>query len=75
MAKSFVGVVNKVIDDRTISVTITMKVLHSFYKKFVKFKKKYLVDKAATVVLKAGDEVKIRMTSPISKRKSWEAYE
>lgn len=75
MAKSFIGIVNKVIDDRTISVTITMKVLHSFYKKVIQLKKKYLVDKASTIVLKIGDTVKIRMSRPISKRKSWEIYE
>ena len=71
MSKSLVGIVDKVIDNRTISVIVSRRVPHPLYKKVVKISKKYLVDKEAMHVVNAGSFVEIRGTRPISKRKAW----
>jgi len=71
MSKMLVGIVNKIIDNKTISVTISRKVPHSLYKKVIKINKKYLVDKERETVLCVGDSVQISQTKPVSKRKKW----
>ena len=71
MSKMLVGIVNKVIDNRTISVIIDRRVPHPLYKKVVKINKKYLVHKEDEMVLEVGDSVKIDQTKPVSKKKRW----
>lgn len=71
MSQSFIGVINKVIDDRTISVVVSRRVPHPLYEKVVKINKKYLVDKMSDFIVKVWDSVEIKRSKPISKRKSW----
>jgi small subunit ribosomal protein S17 len=66
-----VGIVSKVIDNKTISVIVSRKVPHPLYKKVVKINKKYLVDKENEAALHVGDSVRISQTRPVSKRKKW----
>ena len=71
MSKMLVGIVNKIIDNKTISVIVSRRVPHSLYKKVIKINKKYLVDKESETVLCVGDSVKIFQTKPVSRRKKW----
>ncbi|WP_085904584.1 30S ribosomal protein S17 [Kiloniella majae] len=65
------GVVVSDKTDKTITVLVERRVMHPIYKKFIKRSKKYHAHDETNAV-KAGDVVKIRECSPISKTKSWE---
>jgi len=59
-----------IIDDSTVKVISIIRKQHPKYKKFVNFKKKYLVD-SNNIEVSVGDKVEIITSRPISKRKRW----
>ena len=65
------GVVVSDKQDKTVTVKVERKVMHPLYKKYVRKSKKYAAHDETNSV-KAGEIVKIRECSPISKRKTWE---
>ncbi len=71
MLKVLLGVVSKVIDDRTVVVLVQRKAIHPLYKKVIKINKKYLVDKDAHSSIALNQNVSIIQSRPISKRKKW----
>jgi small subunit ribosomal protein S17 len=56
--------------EKTVSVNVERYFQHTVYKKIVRKKKKYLVHDEHNRC-KAGDKVRIKLVSPISKRKRW----
>ena len=57
--------------DKTVTVQVQRQFKHPLYKKFIKRTKKYAAHDENNVC-KVGDQVQIRETRPISKRKTWE---
>ena len=69
MSKKVFGVVEKIIDDSTIVIIENKIFIHSFYKKFIKIKKKFMVHKDKNLTVKVGDKVCALECAPISKKK------
>ena len=61
-------------NNKSIVVEVTRRVKHKLYKKIIKRVKRYHAHDE-TNVYKIGDNVTIRETKPISKRKSWITYD
>ena len=57
--------------DKTVTVKVERRVMHSLYKKFIRRSKKYAAHDENNVC-KVGDVVSIRECKPISKNKRWE---
>ena len=57
--------------DKTVTVKVERRVIHSLYKKFIRRSKKYSAHDENNVC-KVGDVVSIRECKPISKNKRWE---
>lgn len=57
--------------DKTVTVKVERRVMHSLYKKFIRRSKKYAAHDENNVC-KVGDVVSIRECRPISKNKRWE---
>ena len=72
--QSLVGEVTSTKMEKTVVVSVTRKVKHPMYRKFVKRYKKYLAH-TTSVIPKNGDIVKIVSIRPISKRKRWQVSE
>lgn len=60
--------------DKTVTVLVERRVMHSLYKKFFKRSKKYLAHDEANACV-VGDLVLIEECKPISARKSWMVIE
>ena len=60
-------------NNKSIVVEVTRRVKHKLYKKIIKRIKRYHAHDEANVY-KIGDNVTIQETKPISKMKSWIAY-
>ncbi|HSR72614.1 MAG TPA: 30S ribosomal protein S17 [Kiloniellales bacterium] len=60
--------------DKTVTVLVERRVMHPFYKKFIKRSKKYRAHDEANRC-KVGDRVQIEECRPISKSKSWRVVE
>ena len=56
--------------DKTVTVLVERKVLHTKYKKIIKRNRKYLAHDEKNV-LDVGDKVKIIESRPLSKLKKW----
>jgi len=56
--------------DKTVSVSVERIFKHRVYKKIVRRKKKYLAHDESGKC-KPGDQVKLKLVRPISKRKRW----
>jgi small subunit ribosomal protein S17 len=59
---------------KTVTVLVERPVRHTFYKKIIKRRKKFLVHDEYEKC-KVGDVVKIIETRPLSKRKRWRVLE
>ena len=57
--------------DKTVTVKVERRVIHSLYKKFIRRSKKYYAHDENNAC-KVGDVVFIRECKPISKNKRWE---
>ncbi len=57
--------------DKTVTVKVERRVMHSLYKKFIRRSKKYSAHDENNAC-KVGDVVSIRECKPISKNKRWE---
>ena len=57
--------------DKTVTVKVERRVIHSLYKKFIRRAKKYSAHDGNNAC-KVGDVVSIRECKPISKNKRWE---
>lgn len=57
---------------KTVGVRVVTLKRHPFYGKVIKHRKKYLADTGEFDDLAQGDEVEIRETRPISKKKRWQ---
>ena len=57
--------------DKTVTVKVERRVMHSLYKKFIRRSKKYSAHDENNAC-KVGDVVSIRECRPISKNKRWE---
>ena len=57
--------------DKTVTVKVERRVIHSLYKKFIRRSKKYPAHDENNA-RKVGDVVSIRECKPISKNKRWE---
>ncbi len=68
--KKFTGTVVSDKMDKTIVVAVETKILHPFYKKYIKRKKKYKAHDEENKC-KTGDFVEIIECRPISKEKNW----
>jgi small subunit ribosomal protein S17 len=64
------GVVTSNSCDKTVTVLVTRRIMHSKYKKYVNVTKKYHAHDEKNEC-NVGDSVVIRETSPISKTKCW----
>lgn len=64
------GIVTSNCCDKTVTVKVTRRVMHSKYKKYVNITKKYHAHDEKNEC-KLGDRVEIRESCPISKTKSW----
>jgi small subunit ribosomal protein S17 len=68
------GVVSSAAMDKTVTVTVTERVRHAKYNKFVlKSKKLYAHDETNDAGV--GDKVRIMETRPLSKNKRWRLVE
>lgn len=56
--------------DKTIVVSVSRRLMHPVYKKYITRSKKYAAHDADNQA-KMGDEVEIQECRPISKRKTW----
>ena len=56
--------------DKTITVLVDRRIMHSLYKKFIRRSKKYAAHDEANTC-KTGDLVRIEECRPMSKRKTW----
>ena len=68
------GVVVSDVQDKTVVVRVERRVMHPVYKKFIVRSKKYLAHDESNQV-KTGERVRIRECRPLSKLKTWEAFE
>ena len=57
--------------DKTVTVKVERRVIHSLYKKFIRRSKKYSAHDENNAC-KVGDVVSVRECKPISKNKRWE---
>lgn len=57
--------------DKTVTVKVERRIMHTLYKKFIRRSKKYAAHDEDNIC-KVGDRVSIRECKPISKRKKWE---
>ena len=57
--------------DKTVTVKVERRVIHSLYKKFIRRSKKYSAHDENNAC-EVGDVVSIRECKPISKNKRWE---
>jgi small subunit ribosomal protein S17 len=57
--------------DKTVTVLVERRIIHSVYKKFIRRSKKYAAHDEHNK-FKVGDTVSIRECRPRSKRKRWE---
>ncbi len=57
--------------NKTVTVKVERRVMHSLYKKFIRRSKKYSAHDENNAC-KVGDVVSIRECKPISKNKRWE---
>lgn len=57
--------------DKTVTVKVERRVIHSLYKKFIRRSKKYSAHDENNAC-KVGEVVSIRECKPISKNKRWE---
>ena len=57
--------------DKTVTVKVERRVIHSLYKKFIRRSKKYSAHDENNTC-KVGDVVSIRECKPISKNKRWD---
>ena len=57
--------------EKTVTVKVERRVIHSLYKKFIRRSKKYSAHDENNAC-KVGDVVSIRECKPISKNKRWE---
>ena len=57
--------------DKTVTVKVERRVIHSLYKKFIRRSNKYSAHDENNAC-KVGDVVSIRECKPISKNKRWE---
>ena len=64
-----VKIISKAGDKTVVGESLGLK-LHPTYKKYIKVSKKYMIHDESNSV-KVGDEVFIRSSKPISKRKTW----
>jgi small subunit ribosomal protein S17 len=68
------GVVSSASADKTITVTVTERVRHAKYNKFIlRTKKLYVHDEANDAGV--GDKVRVMETRPLSKTKRWRLVE
>src|SRR5260370_8796608 len=58
--------------DKTVIVRVERRVMHPVYKKFIMRSKNYAAHDENNLV-KAGDEIRIEESRPISRRKRWVA--
>lgn len=72
--KTRTGVVVSDKMDKTVTVAVTRKFMHSRYKKYVRDRDKYKAHDEENEC-KVGDEVLIEETRPISKDKRWRIRE
>ncbi len=72
--KTRIGTVVSDKGEKTIVVTITRRVMHKKYKKYVKSRKRYQVHDENNEC-REGDTVVIIETKPISKHKRWKVKE
>lgn len=72
--KTRVGVVASDKGEKTIVVTVTRRVMHKRYKKYIKSRKRYMVHDEKNKC-REGDTVMIIETKPISKLKRWKLKE
>ena len=56
--------------DKTITVSVTRRIMHPIYKKYIRTSKKYAAHDEKNTH-KVGDVVEIIECAPISKRKRW----
>ena len=73
-AKQIVGTVKSDKMDKTITVVIIRRVKHKLYNKYMKRSTKLMVHDE-TNSASEGDLVKIELTRPLSKNKSWQLVE
>ncbi len=73
-AKQVVGTVKSDKMDKTITVVIIRRVKHKLYNKYMKRSTKLMVHDE-TNSASEGDLVKIELTRPLSKNKSWQLVE
>ena len=64
------GVVTSDVNEKTVTVLVERRFMHPVYKKYVSRSKKYAAHDEDNRY-RAGDEVRIEESRPISKRKSW----
>ena len=64
-----VKIISKAGDKTVVGESSSLK-MHPIYKKYIKVAKKYMIHDESNSV-KVGDEVFIKSSRPISKRKSW----
>lgn len=69
--KKLIGKVIKIIDNSTLSVTVSISKLHPVYKKYITRSKKYLVHKNLPDVFNPGESVVLNAIAPVSKKKSY----
>ncbi len=74
LRKTLVGVVTSAKMDKTIVVSVTRKVQHPKYQKYVTSRKKYYVHDENNDC-RMGDEVEIIETRPLSRLKRWRLSE
>jgi len=72
--KTRTGVVVSAEMDKTVTVAVTRKFMHQRYKKYVRDRDQYMAHDEENDC-KAGDEVLIEETRPISKHKRWRVRE
>ena len=68
------GVVVSDKQDKTVVVRVERRLMHPIYKKFIRRSKKYHAHDEKGEY-KTGDIVRIRECRPLSKLKTWEAFE
>jgi len=74
LRKQRVGVVSSDKMDKTVSVTVSRRLMHPMYGKFVKRKKKFLAHDE-TNDCRIGDKVRIMEIRPLSRKKRWRVVE
>ncbi len=74
LRKQRVGVVSSDKMDKTVSVTVSRRLMHPMYGKFVKRNKKFLAHDE-TNDCRIGDKVRIMEIRPLSRKKRWRVVE